>query len=126
MHQWITDNHQTPHLVVNATLSGVIVPEQHVEDGRIILNVSYAATDRLDLTNQGVSFTGRFGGEPHTVRVAMEAVLGIYARETGEGLVFSTDEYSVEGEVMPAPPANKPANKPGLTLVKRDPPPLEK
>ena len=105
LHQWITDNGQTPHLVVDAGQPGVAVPEQHVQDGRIILNISYSATSRLDLANDAISFDARFGGVPRTVRVPVAAVLGIYARETGEGLVFPTDEYTATGDgPKPEPP----------------------
>ena len=125
----MTDNGQTPHLVVDATQAGVAVPEQHVQDGRIILNISYSATSRLELTNDEVRFDARFGGVPRTVRAPLAAVLGIYARETGEGLVFPTDEYAsssdgpqteppappVPGAPPPSPP---PAGRPALKLVR--------
>lgn len=124
MHQWITDNGQTPHLVVDASQPGVAVPEQHIQDGRIILNISYSATSRLDLANDAVSFDARFGGVPRTVRVPIAAVLGIYARETGEGLVFPTDEYSSGEAPKPEPPAPPetpgppPAGRPSLKIVR--------
>jgi stringent starvation protein B len=122
LHQWITDNGQTPHLVVDASQPGVSVPEQHVQDGRIILNVSYSATGRLDLGNDAVSFDARFGGVPRTVRVPMTAILGIYARETGEGLVFPPDEYpkADEGppEGPPSPPEPPAPGRPSLKIVK--------
>jgi stringent starvation protein B len=117
----MTDNGQTPHLVVDATQPGVAVPEQHVQDGRIILNVSYSATSRLELTNDEVSFDARFGGVPRKVCAPLAAVLGIYARETGEGLVFPTDEYAPSGEAPPPePPAptTPPAGRPALKLVR--------
>lgn len=108
---------------MDAAQPGVSVPEQHVQDGRIILNVSYSATGRLDLGNDAISFDARFGGVPRTVRVPMAAVLGIYARETGEGLVFPADEYGPPGEAPPpAPPApsgGTPATgRPSLKVVK--------
>lgn len=100
------------------------MPEQHVQDGRIILNVSYSATSRLELANDEISFDARFGGVPCTVRVPLTAVLGIYARETGEGLVFPTDEYgatSGEGpkpEPPPDAPASPPSGRPNLKIVR--------
>lgn len=118
----MTDNGQTPHLVVDATQQGVAVPEQHVQDGRIILNVSYSATSRLELTNDEISFDARFGGVPRTVRAPLAAVLGIYARETGEGLVFPVDEYAASGTTPspepPAAPTPSPAGRPSLKIVK--------
>jgi len=121
----MTDNGQTPHLVVDATQPGVTVPEQHVQDGRIVLNVSYSATSRLELANDEITFDARFGGVPRIVRVPIAAVLGIYARETGEGLVFPTDEFSPPGEgPAPEPPAppdaptTPPAGRPSLKIVR--------
>lgn len=108
---------------MDAAQPGVSVPEQHVQDGRIILNVSYSATGRLDLGNDAISFDARFGGVPRTVRVPMAAVLGIYARETGEGLVFPADEYVPAGDTPPSappPPAGgpPPPGRPSLKVVK--------
>lgn len=83
MHEWITDNQQTPHIVVDATLAGVAVPQQFVQSGKIILNVSHSATNGLALGNDVVRFRARFGSVTHDVNVPVLAILGIYARETG-------------------------------------------
>mgnify|MGYP005811871071 CR=1 FL=1 len=108
---------------MDATQPGVDVPEQHVQDGRIILNISYSATSRLDMDNDAVRFDARFGGVPRTVHVPVAAVLGIYARETGEGLVFPADEYAAGGdgsapEPPDAPPPPPPSGRPSLKIVK--------
>ncbi len=92
MHEWMSDNGLTPHIVVDARRDGVVVPNQHVQNGRIILNVSYEATQALELGNEQVNFAARFGGTPHTVTVPADAILGIYARETGQGMIFTEDE----------------------------------
>lgn len=101
MHEWITDNGQTPHLVVDATLAGVEVPRAYVKDGRIILNVGWQATQALRLGNDFIEFSARFGGTPHQVRVPLAAVTGIYARETGQGMLFQGDD----APPPPQPPA---------------------
>ena len=98
MHEWMTDNGHTPHVVVDATAAGVEVPQQHVADGKIILNVSYAAVRDLDLGNSDISFEARFGGVPQRLFVPVNAILGIYARETGRGMIFAAHE---EGEAEP-------------------------
>ena len=100
MHEWICDSECTPHIVVDAGVAGVEVPRQYVRDGKIILNVSWNATAQLRLGNDAVSFSGRFGGASMVVRVPIEAVLAIYARETGQGMIFSDDE----GGPAPGPP----------------------
>ena len=96
MHEWMGDNGNTPHIVVDAMVPGVMVPPEHVKDGRIILNISESAAHNLKLANDSVSFRARFGGVPFDVWVPMPSVLGIYARETGQGMIFSHDADSGE------------------------------
>ena len=94
MHEWMGDNGNTPHIVVDASVDGVSVPAEHIKDGKIILNISESAAHNLKLTNDAVSFRARFGGVPFDVWVPMRSVLGIYARETGQGMIFSHDSDS--------------------------------
>ena len=101
MHQWMTDSGLTPHLIVDAAKEGVEVPREHIREGRIVLNVSYDATRHLDLGNDWVIFEARFGGVPRQLRFPNAAVLSIYARETGEGLMFPAEEDSLP----PTPPS---------------------
>jgi stringent starvation protein B len=104
MHEWMTDNGYTPHLVVDARREGVHVPPQHVQDGKIILNVSHSATRGLSLGNDAVSFETRFGGVSQRLDIPVDAVLGIYARETGQGMIFGEDDTP--------PPAGPPGSDP--------------
>jgi stringent starvation protein B len=123
MHEWITDNQQTPHLVVDASLPGVEVPRQYVQGGKIILNVSMNATSSLTLGNDFVRFRARFGAVTHDVNVPIAAVLGIYARETGQGMIFSEADApppqppSPTGEA-PSAGAGEAKRKPTLKVVK--------
>lgn len=94
MHEWMADNSHTPHIVVDAGVDGVSVPSEHVKDGKIILNISDTAAHNLKLTNDAVSFRARFSGVPFDVWVPMRSVMGIYARETGQGMIFSHDSDS--------------------------------
>lgn len=115
MHQWMTDAGMTPHVLVDTYVAGVDVPKAHVRDGRIVLNLSLDATRHLDLGNDLIGFEARFGGVARRVRVPVAAVLSIYARETGEGMVFPP-----EGELAPpssllAPKAPEAPTIPGTT-----------
>jgi stringent starvation protein B len=109
MHEWISDSNQTPHIVVDASLEGVEVPRQYVQGGKIILNVSSNATSMLSLGNDLVRFRARFGAATYDVSVPIVAVLGIYARETGQGMIFS------EADTPPQPPA--PPSEPAPTAA---------
>ena len=100
MHEWMVDNGYTPHIVVDASIDGVSVPREHVKDGKIILNISETAAHNLKLHNDSVSFRARFSGVPFDVWVPMPSVLGIYARETGQGMIFSHDTEPAEQKVQ--------------------------
>jgi stringent starvation protein B len=90
-YDWIVDNELTPHLVVDATAAHVIVPQQFVQDGQIVLNVSPSACVNFYLSPEGVSFQARFGGQPFQLSFPCSAVLAIYARENGAGTMFTPD-----------------------------------
>jgi stringent starvation protein B len=124
LYDWIVDNDCTPHILVDAMQPGVEVPSEYVKDGQIVLNVSPTAVIDLHLSNQLVTFNGRFGGRPMDVAFPVTAVLGIYARENGQGMVFEPDEPPEPPEGGP-PPAEGPgsderrsAGRPSLKVVK--------
>src|SRR5438132_1047712 len=103
MHQWMSDSGHTPHVIVDAERAGAEVPKAYVKEGKIVLNLSPSATQRLKLGNEEIEFDARFAGVVHHVRFPVAAVMGIYARETGEGMVFS------ESDLGPEPP-NRPTS----------------
>ncbi len=102
LNEWIIDSDCTPHLVVDATADGVIVPREHVQDGRIVLNISMSAVRNLLMSDETVTFGCRFGGMPFDVEVPLAAVLGIVARENGEGMMFPRTPASEEPSDAPA------------------------
>jgi len=122
VYDWCVDQDLTPYLLVNAQASEVLVPRQSVqEDGRIVLNLKPQAVHNLSLGDQKIEFNARFGGRPMQVKIPLSAVLAIYARENGQGMVFDGNE---EGEPPTPPPADaddsKPPSKPrpALKVVK--------
>lgn len=90
-YEWLLDNQLTPHLVVDVTLPGVLVPMEYARDGQIVLNIAPRAVGNLELANDEVRFNARFGGVPRQVSVPMAAVLAIYARENGAGTMFEPE-----------------------------------
>jgi stringent starvation protein B len=92
MHQWMTDSGFTPHVIVKADAEGADLPLAYASEGKIVLNISYSATQNLDLANDWIAFQARFSGVVQQVRFPVAAVLGVYARETGEGMVFSEQD----------------------------------
>jgi stringent starvation protein B len=127
MYEWCLDNGFTPHLVV-AVNSRTRVPQGYVKDGEIVLNINFSATKDLLIGNEAVTFSARFGGNPFDIYVPVDAVRGIFARETGQGMFFEADEAAAplaDGEPEdppdgppdePVPPAGN--KRPALKLVK--------
>lgn len=122
LYEWILDNGMTPHLLVDTTRSATVVPHQFVQDGKIVLNISPSAVRELAIGNEEIVFNARFSGRSMDVLVPVEAVMGIYARENGHGMLFPEEE----GDIPPPPapgvgsvPATKPKRgKPNLRVVK--------
>ncbi|MCP2074369.1 UNVERIFIED_ORG: stringent starvation protein B [Pseudomonas lini] len=126
LYEWIVDNDCTPHMLVNAEYPSVQVPQGFANDGQIVLNVSPAAVRHLHMDNDAVSFEGRFGGVPHTLYVPIASILGIYARENGQGMVFELEapldgEEELEPDDDLPPPDDeppRPSGRPSLKVVK--------
>jgi len=105
LYEWIADNGMTAHLLVDATQPGVQVPLSAIKEGKVVLNIAARAVARLELGNDAVSFTARFGGVSQSVRVPMAAVLAIYARETGQGMALPEDVGGSGPDDEPPAPA---------------------
>ncbi|WP_158772912.1 ClpXP protease specificity-enhancing factor [Cobetia sp. L2A1] len=88
LYEWLLDNDNTPYIVVDAEQDGVQVPRQHVQNGQIVLNIAPGAVRDLLIANEGVSFNARFGGQPMHVSVPTPALVALYSRENGVGMVF--------------------------------------
>jgi stringent starvation protein B len=124
-YEWIVDNNLTPYIVVDAHHPGALVPQEFVQDGQIVLNVSPASTGKLHLGLAEITFDARFGGVPRNIVVPCPAVLAIYAKENGAGTVFTIEENMGSGETadsaqsQPKESDDKPKKgKPTLTVVK--------
>ncbi|WP_122033682.1 ClpXP protease specificity-enhancing factor [Aliivibrio sp. EL58] len=135
-YEWIVDNELTPHLVVDATMNGVRVPEDFVQDGQIVLNVAPHSVGNLEMGNEAVTFNARFGGRPHSLILPLYAIQAIYARENGAGTMFepeeayelttdegifeetlsSVSEDETSSDDKPEPP--RPTGRPSLRVVK--------
>jgi stringent starvation protein B len=124
IHEWACDNGHTPHLLVSADYPGVVVPRAHVQDGRITLNISPVAVQTLDLQSEPLWISARFGGRPFDVQVPSGAVLAVFARENGEGVIFGETEPADPSTLTatptpdPEPPKPSQPGRPKLRIVK--------
>ena len=123
LYEWICDNQLTPYLLVDATQNGTMVPVQYIQDGQIVLNIAPHATHALHMSNETITFSARFGGVSQNLHIPFSAVLGIYARENGQGMFFDPQEYEGIQNDQNALKSNdqeqqeQPKKKPGLRLL---------
>ena len=123
IYQWIADNGMTPHLLVDVGIEGVVVPVEHVQNGKIILNIAPMAISGLVLGDTEVTFNARFSGKSQGLYIPVEAVLAVYAKENGQGMMFSEDDGAVsssdgdDDHDPEDPDPNKP-KRPALRVVK--------
>ncbi len=119
LYEWILENDCTPYLLVDTGIADVMVPQQYVKDGQIVLNISPGAVMDLNISNEAVIFNGRFGGMATDIFVPVGAVMGIYARENGQGMVFDAEEAVDETPPDDNPPSPvKPEKRPSLKIVR--------
>lgn len=114
IYEWIVDNNLTPHLLADAENPSAILPTAYVEDGKIVLNIRPEAVHGLSLGNSSIQFNARFGGKPMLITVPIKAVLAIYAKENGKGMIFDQEE----NEETPPPEKKPPPGRPNLRVVK--------
>lgn len=125
IYEWICDNNLTPYLLVDATKPYTDVPTQFIQDGQIVLNIVPHAVHKLNMSNDVVTFSARFGGVSRDIYVPFNAVLGLYAKENGQGLFFDPEEYSnaqsdenpVESNHTETKQTETPKKKPSLRIL---------
>jgi stringent starvation protein B len=116
IHEWCSDNNYTPYLSVKVD-TNTRVPMEFVKNGEIVLNIGYDATHRLTIGNDVVQFSARFSGVSRECSIPVAAVLGIFARENGQGLFFAAEDPAVASLTAAAPtnteaPGDAPAPAP--------------
>ncbi|MGC1854275.1 MAG: ClpXP protease specificity-enhancing factor [Candidatus Aquirickettsiella sp.] len=116
-YDWIIDNQLTPYILLDTELPHVEVPKQCIKDGKITLNISTDAILNLKIDTQAIQFEASFNGQSMLIYAPIQAVLAIYTRENGQGMVFTEEESGDEGG-NPTPPRVRPGTKPKLSIVK--------
>lgn len=109
--EWCVDNGYTPHLAVKVD-DRAQVPTEYVKGGEITLNISPTAVHKLQMGNERVEFSARFGGVARQISVPVACVYALYARESGHGMTFDVEppKPAAQAEGEPgAPPAALPA-----------------
>jgi stringent starvation protein B len=118
LHDWCTDNGFTPYIAVFVG-AGVQVPMEYVKNNEIVLNIGFEATSGLQLGNEFVEFKARFGGVGREIKVPVDHVVAIYARENGQGMAFPVPaEAGVRQDATLDPVASVPSR--GLRLAHTD------
>ena len=143
LYDWIVDSVEVPYVLVDATYPGVVVPDEHVKDGQIVLNIGPNAVRDLQLGDDYVMCNGRFDGRAFELCLPVPSIKAIYSKDTAQGMVFpeetvqdrsqAKNSSASDAQVQPAAEAtaesasaepqpntsdnNKPAGPPNLRLV---------
>lgn len=126
LYQWIVDNQCTPYVLVNAYIPGVEVPQDFVKDGQIVLNVAPQAVVHFSIDKKGMRFNARFAGIPTDIFAPLHSILGIYAKENGQGMMFEEEPNHSPDDDPPKKPKlvsnqkkeTQDSDKPSLRIVK--------
>ena len=117
IYEWILDNDMTPHVLVEVYGPDIIVPMEFVEENKIVLNISPSAVQNLELRNSEITFSARFSGKPMQVMIPVSNAVALYARENGQGMVFTADVEQNDAKVL-GENSNRNTGKPNLKVVK--------
>src|SRR5438132_52492 len=124
--EWCVDNGYTPHVAVKVD-SRAQVPSEYVKNGEITLNISPNAVHKLQMGNELIEFSARFGGVARQISVPIASVFALYARETGHGMTFDTDSpkpsAQAKAEAEPASLLGKPRSPAALPAPAHPEPP---
>ncbi len=121
LYEWLLDNEVTPYVLVDTSNPAVQIPRGIATDGKVVLNLSPGAIQQLEMTNEYLSFSARFSGVAQDVYCPIASVLAIYARENGEGMMFTSDADQVQIDSVEKSDMNATEGKPnkhGLKIVK--------
>jgi stringent starvation protein B len=120
LHDWCADNGFTPYIAVSVG-AGVQVPMEYVKNNEIVLNIGFDATSGLQLGNDFVEFKARFGGVAREIKVPVDHVVAIYARENGQGMAFPVPTGGASPSAGPASEATPTPPRAGLRLARSEP-----
>jgi stringent starvation protein B len=112
LYEWLLENDMTPYLLVDANFYGVMIPQGTATDGKVVLNLTPSAIQALELDNEYIAFSARFGGVAQNVYCPMTSILAIYAKENGEGMMFNEEPHT-----DPDPSINKADRKQGVKAI---------
>jgi len=107
INEWLLDSQCTPQLLVNAEAPGVDVPQEHIQDGKIVLNIGPQAVEGLRISNEEVTFLARFSGVSQLISLPVSTVLAIYAKENGRGMMFNEADEPEPDDSGPRRPSLK-------------------
>ena len=120
LHDWCGDNGFTPYIAVFVD-ARVQVPTEYVKNNEIVLNVGFEATTALKLGNEVIEFKARFGGKSREIKVPVDHVIAIYARENGQGMAFPSPGVAAAPD---ARASAEPSAAPGPRLALTEPVPV--
>ena len=91
VYDWCIDNENTPY-VMSSVGKKTLIPEALSKSKEIVLNLSPQSIQNLYIDDEGISFKSRFNGNSHNVFLPVTSILGVYAKESGDGIFFNENK----------------------------------
>ncbi len=121
LYEWLLDNNATPYLLVDTRHREVMIPPNIDQDGRVVLNLSPTAIQGLEMNNDYIAFSARFGGRAFDIYLPMASILAIYSAGDNEGMMFAEEDPEAGTEPADSDstfPEDGGGKRPGLRVVK--------
>ena len=117
--QWLDDSNEFPHIVV-LNGPGVAFPPHLRDAPHLLFNVSSEACQGLEINDEGVSFSGRFGGRVFKIECPLNAVAAVQNKAATLIVSFTPQEemgVTQSSEPSQSTELQAASGKPHLSLV---------
>ena len=101
IYDWCIDSGLTPYISVQV-FPELNVPKEYInKENEIVFNISINAVNKLIINNDIVCFAARFNGVERKLKIPIDAINSIFAKEINQGITFS-DSREESQEAMNA------------------------
>jgi len=118
IYDWCIDIENTPY-VMSLVEKKTLIPDVLANSKEIVLNLSPKSIQNLYIDDEGISFKSRFSGSSYNIFLPLTSILGVYAKESGDGIFFNENKkMSSDSKNINQSKLKSKKLKPHLTIVK--------
>ncbi len=108
-YEWLIDSDYTPYLLVDTNYADVDVPSEFINnENKIVLNLSPYSIGQYSVDHEAISFNTRFNGLLRDIYIPLGAMVALYSKEGGDGVMFQEEDFYTEEEYIKRHQQKKP------------------